>query len=67
MKPKKTFDCVDMKWNIQHEIAREFSGISDEEAYTIQRERIARNPILGPFLSKVSSRQKQTAKKSEQV
>ena len=55
MKKHKKFDCVQMKWDIQQKIEKEFVGISDDEANRIQMERIAKNPILGPFLKKVSS------------
>ena len=49
---EKNFDCVQMKWDIQREIAQEFDGIPDNEANRMQSERIAKNPILGPFLIK---------------
>lgn len=48
MKDKK-FDCVHMKWNIQQQILKEFSGIPDEEAHKIQMSKVMQNPILGPF------------------
>lgn len=53
MKKQKKFDCVQMKWNIQLKIKKEFAGFSDDEANRIQMERITKNPILGPFLKKV--------------
>lgn len=53
MKTKKKFDCVQMKWDIQRQIAEEFAGIPEEEARRIMRERVAADPILGPFLEKV--------------
>ncbi len=55
MMKNKKFDCVQMKWDIQREISREFSGISDEEAHKIQMAKVMRNPTLGPFCKKVSS------------
>lgn len=55
MKKQKKFDCVQMKWNIQQKIKKEFAGISDAEANRIQMERITKNPILGPFLKKVQA------------
>jgi len=54
MKNKK-FDCVQMKWDIQRQILKEFSGISDEEAHEIQMAKVIQNPILGPFCKKVRS------------
>lgn len=53
MKKHKKFDCVQMKWDIQQKIEKEFVGISDDEANRMQMERVAKNPILGPFLKKV--------------
>jgi hypothetical protein len=52
MKSKKDFDCVEMKWEIQREIAKEYEGISDEESYKMQMERIANNPLLKKFTLK---------------
>ena len=57
MKRNKNFDCVQMKWDIQAKIAKEFAGMSEAEARKIQDERVARDPILGPFLKKVRDRQ----------
>ena len=56
-KSEKKFDCVQMKWDIQEKIAREFKGVPDEKAHRIQVEQFKKNPILGPFLSKVYERQ----------
>lgn len=63
MKKYKTFDCVQMKWDIQKKIANEFADIPDEEAHRIQSERIATNPILGPFLNKVRITRKKAKQK----
>lgn len=30
MKKKKSFNCVQMKWDIQQEMLMEFSGVSDK-------------------------------------
>jgi len=57
MKTSKSFDCVKMKWEIQEKIAKEFKGMPEEKAHKIQSERIAKNPILGPFLEKVREQQ----------
>jgi len=61
MKNKK-FDCVQMKWDIQKQIAKEFSGISDEEAHKIQMAEVMKDPILGPFLKRVRSARRAPAK-----
>lgn len=58
MKTSKKFDCVQMKWDIQQQIAKEFADIPDKEAYDIQMERIRHNPILGQFLKKVENLKK---------
>ena len=55
MKKNKKFDCVQMKWDIQKQIQKEYSGLSDKEAHRIQMERVMQNPILGPFLKRVRS------------
>jgi len=52
---KKKFDCVKMKRDIQRQIQKENSGLSDQEAHKIQMEKVMQNPILGPFWRKVRS------------
>ena len=44
-----------MKWDIQKQIQKEYSGLSDKEAHRIQMEKVMQNPILGPFLKRVRS------------
>lgn len=53
IKRHKAFDCVEMKWEIQQKIADEFAGFPDRKIHDIQRERIAKNPILGKFVKRV--------------
>lgn len=53
MKKPKKFDCIQMKWDIQQKISKEFKDFSDEEAVKIQMEKIMSNPILGHFLNNV--------------
>lgn len=53
MMTDKKFDCVKMKWDIQQEIAKESSGISDEQSHRIQMQKVMQNPILGPFCKKL--------------
>ncbi len=62
MKRHKEFDCVQMKWDIQQKLAKEFAGIPDGEVNRIQMERIGGNPILGPFLNKVRLSRNQPSK-----
>ncbi len=61
MKTSKKFDCVQMKWDIQQQIDKEFADISDKEAYGIQMEHVRQNPILGQFLKKVADLKKKAA------
>ncbi len=53
MKKHKRFDCVQMKWDIQKKLEREFRGIPDDKANKIQMERIFNNSILGPLIKKI--------------
>lgn len=55
MKRKKKFDCVQMKWDIQKQIAEEFAGVPEKEAHEIQAKRIFQNPVLGPLMRRLSS------------
>ncbi len=61
MKTPKKFDCVQMKWEIQQQLAEEFATMSDKEAYAIQMERVRHNPILGQFLQRVAFLKKKAA------
>lgn len=53
MKKHKRFDCVQMKWDIQKKLEREFRGIPDDKANKIQMERLSNNSILGPLIKKI--------------
>ena len=55
MTKNKKFDCVRMKWDIQRQILKEFSHLSDEEAHKVQMTNVAQNSILGPFYKKLRS------------
>lgn len=54
---KKGFDCVAMKHEIQQRIAQETRGMTDEEKRRWTAERIAGNPILGPYWAKLRRQQ----------
>jgi hypothetical protein len=45
----KRFDCVRMKWDIQQQILKEFSGVPEAQAREIQMQQVMEDPILGPF------------------
>jgi hypothetical protein len=54
MNGRGEFDCVQMKRDIQQRLASEFQGMSSEETQRAQQQRIAADPLLGPFLQKVT-------------
>ena len=65
MKKKKNFDCVQMKWDIQRRIMEEFVDVPPDEARHIQREQIENDPLIGPFLRKLQSRESGSSKKQQ--
>ncbi len=50
MKFEKEFDCVQMKWAIQKQIAKESKGMTEAEKWAFYRNKIKNNPILSKFL-----------------
>jgi len=56
VKKKKDFDCVEMKWKIQQDLLREEQELGREEAKKRRRQRVLDDPILGPFLAKVTTK-----------
>lgn len=50
MKPEKTFDCVQMKAEIQERLLREIAELGEDEAQRRRAERLSRDPILSTFL-----------------
>ena len=57
MKGEKTFDCVEMKAEIQERLLRESTDLGEEEARKRRAERLSRDPILGGFLRKKKAMQ----------
>ena len=55
MKNKK-FDCVQMKHEIQQKLMKETAGLTAEERNQRLEESLAKDPILGPFVKKISPR-----------
>jgi len=49
----KAFDCVEMKWEIQQQMRKEFEGVPDAEAREIQLRQVAEDRILGPFFKRL--------------
>ncbi len=56
MRKKKDFDCGEMKWKIQQDLLREEQELGREEAKKRRRQRVLDDPILGPFLEKLSAK-----------
>jgi hypothetical protein len=62
VKKKKDFDCVEMKWNIQRDLLREEQELGLEEAEEAEeakkrrRERVLNDPVLAPFLTKLTDK-----------
>ncbi len=52
MKKKKIFDCVQMKWDIQKSIDKEYSDVSDAQKYKIIYEQLRIHPIFSKYLKK---------------
>jgi hypothetical protein len=55
MTVRKAFDCVEMKWEIQRRLETELAGLSEEEAARRAWERIAADPVLGPFVRSLAA------------
>ncbi len=49
---KKKFDCVQMKWDIQQKLMKEFAGLSPQEIEKIAIERMLANPAMAKFWKK---------------
>ena len=58
MRKKKDFDCVEMKWKIQQDLLREEQELGREEAKKRRRQRVLDDPILGPFLAKLTNKRR---------
>ena len=52
MKQVKEFDCIQMKTEIQERLLREVAELGEDKAARLRRERLAHDPILGPFLDR---------------
>ena len=50
MKKDKTFDCVEMKWEIQERHRREVDAHGKEEAERRRWQRVLDDPVLGAFV-----------------
>jgi hypothetical protein len=59
MNTAKSFDCVEMKRDIQERIRRKYAGIPEPEARRLQRQAALDDPVLGPFLRSLRKSAKQ--------
>ena len=50
---KKSFDCVQMKWDIQQKLMKEYEGLSLEKRNSLMEKKISNDPILGVWLDGV--------------
>lgn len=50
---KKTFDCVQMKWDIQRKQREELAGMSEADKRRVLMDRIQADPVLGPFIQRL--------------
>ena len=50
---QKEFDCVQMKWDIQQNLLEEETRLGIAEARIRRAERLANDPVLGPFLKRL--------------
>ncbi len=50
----KTFDCVQMKWDIQRKQREELAGMSEADKRRVLMDRIQADPILGPFVQRLA-------------
>lgn len=60
---KKELDCVQMKWDIQQELAKEYAGLTSDAIRRKQAEKIAKNPIIGRLLKKSASPSRKSGKR----
>jgi hypothetical protein len=52
----KSFDCVEMKNEIQREMLEKYEGLTPEEIREEQRNAIEKDPILGPLYRQMDVR-----------
>ena len=53
MRKNKSFDCVQMKWDIQQQLRKESQGVPEPDARQAQMQRVAQDPILGPLYKRL--------------
>lgn len=51
---KKSFDCVQMKWDIQRKQREELAGMSESDKRRVLIDRLHADPILGPFIQRLN-------------
>ncbi len=55
MNRQENLDCNEMKRQAQEKVLQKYAGIPVDEARRLQREAALRDPILGPFLTRLRS------------
>lgn len=51
---KKTFDYVQMKWDIQRKQREELAGMPEADKRRVLMDRIKADPILDPFVQRLN-------------
>lgn len=52
MSGPKTFDCIEMKRQIQRDMLEEYRGMPEVDARRVELERIAADPLFRRFVAK---------------
>lgn len=55
---RKKFDCVKMKWDIQQQMQKEFSGVPEARSRELQMQQVMDDPILGPIYRDLTAKQR---------
>ena len=56
MLKNKKFDCVQMKWDIQNKLQKEYDGLRDTDAMKKLDSKIKKDRILAEFYDKIQNR-----------
>ena len=65
MKPKKKFDCVQMKNEIQAKILKQLEGLSPEQARQAKRSLVEKDPVLADFAKRMTPSPQTVQKKGK--
>ena len=56
MLKNKKFDCVQMKWDIQNKIQKEYKGLSDSDSIKKLDRKMKQDQILAEFYKKIRNK-----------